>query len=48
MLKKAQITHNTRNPIDFKSLVNGVFQAEGRASRGGYFVSLTSINFRPL
>lgn len=48
MLKKAQISHNTMNPIDFKSLVNGVFQAEGRASRGGYFVSLASINFRPL
>lgn len=46
LLNKATNNTITFNKVNFQSLVNGIFQAEGHW--GGYFTSLNTVNYRPL
>lgn len=46
LLKKAGSQKLPLDPAAFRSLCNGVFQAEGHW--GGYFPTLTTLSFRPL
>jgi hypothetical protein len=46
LLNKATNKTITFNKVNFQSLVNGIFQAEGHW--GGYFTSLNTVNYRPL